>query len=292
MQLFIDNWQTVILGAIGSEATSLEVSPALAAALSAATYENGSFFELTLGAGSSPAGLEVVRVVEVALGVLTIERGSGALAWPEGSEISARLTAAAVKRIQDGTIVLSDGGSQPTEIPPSQGALFIARNIFMAVGIESVSDWVKIYGSYKETLNLAPGAAAASWPVSNSYNRVEYNPDALSYIPMPAQTLLMPAWTGNPQDFEVAIKKADDGHEVTIVLDFTACTSPNYPVVYDFNAGGTGVTATKDISQQLVTIKTKRPAIVTLKEIYISAAFGDFFGGYILIGVVDDHQRL
>lgn len=97
MQLFIDNWSASLLAPASADAVVLSVEPSLAALL--VGLGGGDFYELTLIEGGEE-GWEVVTATGLAAGEISVTRGAGARAWAAGTAIEARLTAAALRKLQ------------------------------------------------------------------------------------------------------------------------------------------------------------------------------------------------
>lgn len=108
MQLYQNNWAAQLTALATASATQLEVTPANAAAVAA--IAPGDYMLLTLserdGAGQEIAW-EVVKItaVDASTGVLTLDpagrglEGTAARIWASGTQISARLTAGTMARL-------------------------------------------------------------------------------------------------------------------------------------------------------------------------------------------------
>lgn len=101
MQQFIDNWSGALLAPLTDSDLVLSVDPALAARLVGVSAD--SPYRLTL-VGRADDGQETVWekliVTDQAAGLLTVVRGANPQAWPQGTLIEARVTAAALGEIQ------------------------------------------------------------------------------------------------------------------------------------------------------------------------------------------------
>lgn len=102
MQLFINNWSTVLTSAAGAGAETLHIDPAAADLL--VELGGGNFYRLTLielGEDGQEVEWEVVRVSEQSGGDLVLMETT-LRAWPLGTRIEARLIAEAIEDLQLG----------------------------------------------------------------------------------------------------------------------------------------------------------------------------------------------
>lgn len=111
MQQFIDNWSATLLASATAADVTMSVEPAQAALL--AGLGGGNFYYLTLvdrNAEGVEVAWDIVTVTGRIGGVLDVTRSATARAWPAGTVIEARLTAAALAALRDagGSAVGSD----------------------------------------------------------------------------------------------------------------------------------------------------------------------------------------
>lgn len=100
MQLFINNWSTVLMSAAAAETDTLQVDPSAAEEL--VELGDSNFYRLTLievEESGQEIAWEVVRVSAESGGALSLMEPT-LRAWPAGTQIEARLTAEGIEDLQ------------------------------------------------------------------------------------------------------------------------------------------------------------------------------------------------
>jgi hypothetical protein len=122
MQLFINNWATVLTAPALSGALSLSVDPGKAAELIGLAGTDHYLLTLSASVDGIETAWEIVKVTAVSGSVLTVERGQEgtvAVGWGVDAEISARATAGSLVDLRGATTAqgaLADTAVQPGDL--------------------------------------------------------------------------------------------------------------------------------------------------------------------------------
>jgi hypothetical protein len=122
MQLFINNWTTVLTAPALSGDLSLSVDPGKAAELVGLAGPDHYLLTLSSSVDGIETAWEIVKVTAVSGSVLTVERGqegTAAAAWGVDAEISARATAGSLVDLRGATTAqgaLADTAVQPGDL--------------------------------------------------------------------------------------------------------------------------------------------------------------------------------
>ncbi|QRY79631.1 hypothetical protein JVX91_00520 [Pseudomonas sp. PDNC002] len=260
---FLNNWSTVLTGALAAGGNTLPIAPAAASLL---VEDEDYLVTLT---NEARTAWEIVKASRTG-GTVAIERAqecTTASTWAVGDQAFISVTAGTLQQLVDAApapVVIGD--DVPTAAPPAAGALFLIGGstgnspIWIGVDSQHLEDWVRIAGPARNTV-WSIGDVLAPLAIDRMDREVTLvvSPDAVG--PLIQAEVQLPDWPVIREDLVIDITLLT-GTSRSVQLDIQF---PHDVDGFSIDSGAVGATAA--YGQDFLRITATESVRITLQDL-------------------------